>query len=1010
MPLKLIAGPPNSGRAGVVLDRFRAAAGRDPVLVVPTVDDVERFEEELTAGGAAVVGASVVTFKELFRQVALATDAPSGRALSRIQRRRLAREAASRVDLRLLAASSRRPGFPAALDDLISELEAALVDPVALAERAAEAGAYEREIAALYGAYLELLAETGRADEHTLAAEVTSALRTRPESWGDRPVFLYGFDDLTREQLELVFELARHAPVTVALPWEDRGVLTAARGALFAELRDVEGVRIEDLSPVAAFTSSSTLFELERRFGEPAPESEPIENDGGVALLASAGELAEVEAVGAEVARLLHDGCDPGQIAIVLRDPGSAGPLYGRVLSGYGIPVAVQAEIAAPRTVTGAGLTALLHAAVGRRSATDLLAYLRTPGVASPWRVDWLERELLRGRARTAEEALTAWGERGENGERRLPAVEKLRGAAGGAELLREAGRQARWIAESAIKGAGALASDARALELRAGAEIERALAELAELDLPASAEDAIAAISALQVPMWRGPTEGRVRVISPYRARARRVDHLFVCSLQDGDFPRRDTGGPLLSDESRAGLGLPPRKQAEIEDRYLFSVCLSRPKVRLWLSWRSADDEGGATARSPFVDEARELLAPALPPDTDERDAALLAEAGGRALRDSVFRPGSAPSELELARAEAVAGVAAAKVPEQVRYRIARRLERARLNTAADRLRPGPLSVEPVLSRMQAQELFGPSTLEYYAECPYRWFVVHELEPQSIGPEDEPLTSGQVAHKVLERLYAEPPPTGGRPTPESLADWQGRARELIEEIGPARLPRERADTGAALRRVEGLVLAFLADEARTPTAFTPAPELAEARFGFEDAEKGPLPLGSGGVHGQIDRIDLGPKGEALVQDYKSGANVDGGKGMLERGKLQLQLYLLAARELWGLDLAGGLYRPLGARNEDARRPKGLLRKELKDELAGLDPRPRDHLDDQAFEKALEDAGAKAAEIIASIQRGDVGRRPIGGACPRYCHFQPICRRERGIPEDEPASEDEGEE
>jgi ATP-dependent helicase/nuclease subunit B len=992
MPLNLIAGPPNSGRTGVVLDRFRATAGRDPVLVVPTVDDVERFEEELTAADEAVVGASVGTFKELFREVARSTDAPPGPALSRIQRRRLSREATSRAELRLLAASSRRPGFPAALDDLISELEAALIDPDALTERASAAGDYEREIAGLYAAYLQALEESGRHDEHTLAGEAISALRARPEAWGERPVFLYGFDDLTREQLELVFELARQAPVTVALPWEDRQVLTAARGALFAELRDVDGVTLEELSSVPRFTSSSTLFELERRFGEPDAEAEPIENDGGLALLASAGELAEVEAVGAEVARLLHEGCDPGQIAIVLRDPGSAGPLYGRVLSGYGIPVAVQAELAAPRTLTGAALVALLRAAVGRRTAGDLLAYLRTPGVASPWGVDWLERKMLRGRMRGADEALAAWTERDENGERRLPAVEKLRAAASGPELLREAGRQARWIAESAIKGEGALASDARALELRAGAEIERTLVELAELELPASHEDAIAAIDALEVPMWRGPTEGRVRVISPYRARARRVDHLFVCSLQDGDFPRRDTGGPLLSDDARA------------------AVCLSRPKVKLWLSWRSADDEGGATARSPYVDEVRELLAPRLPRDTEERDEALLAEAGGRGLADSVFQPGSAPSELELARAEAAAGATAPGVPDRVRSRIAARLELVRKVTVKGRLRPGPLELEPVLARMGAQHLFGPSTLESYAECPYRWFVNHELQPQSIGPEEEPLTSGQIAHKVLERLYAEPPPTGGRPTPETLADWQRRARELIEEVGPPKLPRERADTGAALRRVEGLVLAFLADEAQTPTPFTPDPELAEARFGFEDSAKGPLPVGTGGVHGQIDRIDLGPRGEALVQDYKSGAKVDGGKGMLERGKLQLQLYLLAARELWGLDLAGGLYRPLGARNEDARRPKGLLRKALQDELAGLDPRPRDHVDDEVFAEALGQAEEKAAEIIALIQHGDIGRRPIGGACPRYCHFQPICRRERGISEDEPASDEEAEE
>jgi superfamily I DNA/RNA helicase len=84
------------------------------------------------------------------------------------------------------------------------------------------------------------------------------------------------------------------------------------------------------------------LFELERRFGEPAEaEPEPIANDGGLALLASAGELAEAEAVGAEVARLLHDGVPAGEIAIVLRDPSGSGPLR-RVFSRFRIPVAVQ--------------------------------------------------------------------------------------------------------------------------------------------------------------------------------------------------------------------------------------------------------------------------------------------------------------------------------------------------------------------------------------------------------------------------------------------------------------------------------------------------------------------------------------------------------------------------------------------------------------------------------------------------------------------------------------------
>ena len=75
MPLNLIHGPPNSGRAGLVRPRFADALDRDPVLVVPTVDDVYRFERELCEDGAALGGA-VMTFGGLFRTVATAGGSP----------------------------------------------------------------------------------------------------------------------------------------------------------------------------------------------------------------------------------------------------------------------------------------------------------------------------------------------------------------------------------------------------------------------------------------------------------------------------------------------------------------------------------------------------------------------------------------------------------------------------------------------------------------------------------------------------------------------------------------------------------------------------------------------------------------------------------------------------------------------------------------------------------------------------------------------------------------------
>lgn len=1018
MTLSLIVGPPNSGRTGRVIDGFLAAIPRDPVLVVPTLDDTERFETELTGRIGAVIGATVCTYDRLFSLVAQATEAPSAPLLSPIQRTRVAREAVARAgDLKLLAASSRRAGFASALDELVADLQAARVDPATLASRAGEAGPYELEVARLYEAYCEVRDELGRADAHTLAAAAIATLAERPDAWGARPVFLYGFDDLTVEQLDLLRALMGAAEVTVALPWEDREVLASARGALFAELREVQGASVEHLEADPAFTESRSLFEVERRFGEPLEgRGDPVEPDGGIELLASAGELAEAEAVGGAIARLLDDGEPAGEIAVVLRQPDALGPLYRRVFARFGIPAAVQADLDVTRTLTGAGLIALLEAAVGAQRAEDVLAYLRTPGLDSQGRVDWFERRIRRGRLGGADEAIDDWNS-GET-RRELAEIQRLREATG-PDLLREAARQARWIAEGAQRGAGAVAAEDRSLELRAGAEIERALLELADLGLDVDPARLAATVRDLAVPLWRGPTEGRVRVISPYRARARRVRHLFLCSLQDGDFPRRDSGGPLLSDDARSALALRPRVKAEAEDRYLFALALSRPKRRLWLSWRLADDEGGAAARSPFVDEVRELLDPPLPEELEERDDALTAEAGGRGIAESVFAPDSAPSEDELARALAArvgtpGAASAGPTGEEgtepgVRERVAARLGAAAGVTTPERVQPGPLGLPAVLEQIASKDLFGPSTLEEFATCPYRWFVQHELNPQRIGPESDALTSGQVAHRVLEALYRARPGDSARPTPSTLDAWRARARELVEEIGTRDLPRERSATAATLRRTEGLVLAFVDDEAATDVAFEPEPELFEASFGLDRSDKGPFAISqTAGIHGQIDRIDLGPSGEALVQDYKSSSKVEGGKNMLDRGKFQLQLYLLAVRELWSRELAGGVYRPLGGTGN--RQPKGLLRKELIDDLGPLDPRPRDHLSDEDFEQALEAARDRAGEIATEIQAGDIGRRPINGKCPDYCGFQPICRRERGLPEEEPGIEEDGDE
>jgi ATP-dependent helicase/DNAse subunit B len=1004
MSLSLIVGPPNSGRAGRIRERFADAVGLGPVLVVPTRDDVERFERELCAGPGAVVGGAVCTFPWLFEDVARAAGADQDPTLTRAQRLALIRVAVRDTELRVLRASSGGPGFAPALDSLLGELQAAGVDPRTLTERASalDDSAYEIELARLYSAYCELRDGLGRGDRHSLGAAATAALLADPDSWDRRPVLLYGFDDLTPGELELLRALASATDVTVAVTYEDRAAL-AARAGLLGQLRDELGAGIdEELGPNPAYTDSPTLFHIERHLFEPRPD--PVEPDDGLVLLQAAGERSEAEHIGGQIARLLADGTPPDGIAVVLRRPERLGPLYDQVLSGLGVPAAVDARIPVSRTATGRGLLALLRGLFASRRADDLLTFLRTPDKVRPDQADWLERDVRRDRLNDFDDARAAWNVRVDWEPDELDELASAQPAA----LAGAVAGIARRIAERPYRRAAARPGRLAELELRAASEISTAVTEIAELGVLGEPQDLIETIEALAVPLWRGPTQGRVRVLSPYRARAHRVSHLFVASLQEGEFPSHSPGEPLLPDERRSALGLLPRRDPEDEERYLFYSCASRPTTCLHLSWRTTEEDGSAAPPSPFVDDVRDLLAAREP-------------AGGSRRRDIdmvVFAPGDAPTVPELTRALAAlgAGVDHARVLEELRVSdevAVPILER--LSVAGQRAStlPGPLEVPAVLAALGERELFGASTLEEYALCSYRWFVGHELRPQTLEPAPEPLTQGGILHQVLERLYREPPGADAMPRPADLDSWLARGHELVAEVAEERgLTLDDAFGRVARHRISALLDGFLASEAESDTVLRPDPELLEARFGAEEEDaRGPLPLDGFGLHGQIDRIDVAPGAErGLVEDYKLGAKVPGARKLEHEAKLQLQLYMLALRELWGIEPLGAVYRPLSARDPRERRPRGPLRGSERDGLLeGLDAVATDMLDDAELDEVVERARERAVEIVELTHQGQVDRDPLRDTCPRWCRFQPICRRERSaIPESSDSENGEG--
>ena len=1010
MPLKLIHGPPNSGRAGLVRRRFAAALDRDPILVVPNVDDVFAFERELCEAGAAL-GGSAMTFGALFRTVATVAGVPPGAELSPAQRLRTVTVA---VDARLarlgpLRRSASRPGFARAFERLLDELQGAGVEPEAVEASAAtlEGSAYLADIATLFAGYAEVRERLGRIDAHGIAREAIGLLHRDGSFWGDRPVFLYGLDDLTPNQFELVEALAALTEVTVALPFEEGNTALAARARLLAELRERIGVAEETRTEAEpANTESPLLFHLARGFGVGAAEI--FAPDESLLLLRSAGVRGEAEAIAAEVSKLVAGGTDPDQIAVALRDPARRGPAIAAALEANGVATALEAEVPAAGTAVGGALVALLEAAFGSGRAADLLRYLRGPSGFSPGRVDWLERALRRGRVQDAETALQLW--QGEGGEPPRDLV-RLREAAerSPAALAREAGRVAATMAARPLRdgGDGPAPGVGDGLELRAASAISGALEELAELGgmAPGPAELG-ATVAELDFRVWSGPVEGRVRIASPYRLRAGRFDHVFVASLQDGEFPRRDRGGdPFLAEAQRATLGLDPRRDSEAEERYLFGVCLSLPRRRLFLSHRDSDENGGAESRSPLLDDVRALLAPA--PDGTLPDPVEEGITRSRDLARVVSPLAEAPSENELARALAAHGagadaaglLGAVGVEAALRERLLARIAAARTAERASRA-PGPLTNPAAIGSLAAVRAYGGTTLEEFDLCSYRWFANHELDPQPLDPVPDPLIQGGLMHATLDRLYRERPGGDPLPRPGSLAAWTARGRVLLAAVAAERELGSHPAERAMARRVQRLLERFLAEEAERETGGF-EPWLLEATFGeHEESERPTLEIDGWGLHGAIDRVDRAPDGRGVVIDYKVAGAVTPREKFEERAKLQLPLYLLAAAEHWGVAPVGALYHPL--KGTSVRRPRGVVLEEAAGDLAGYDLYGNDVVDETGLEELLEDSRRRGGEIVARMRAGEIRRDPgprrgLRGhdVCPPFCDLAPICRRDR---------------
>src|SRR5215218_6881979 len=271
--LTLLSGPANAGKVALLLERYLGALERDPFLIVPHGSDVERIERELLAKRGALLSGDIGTFDDLFARIA--RDGGSARpVVTDAQRQLIIRTAVSATSLNGLGASSRFTGFADALGSTLAELESGLVEPADL----------RGDLSLLYSAYRAELDKLGLWDRDLLRRHAADRVAGELDAWSGRPVFAYGFEDLTGAQWALLEALAGRTEVTVSLPYEPNRAPFESLTRTSEDLSSLAAGRIEELPPRYGELAPPALAHLERELFVEQPRSGP-ELDGAVRFL-----------------------------------------------------------------------------------------------------------------------------------------------------------------------------------------------------------------------------------------------------------------------------------------------------------------------------------------------------------------------------------------------------------------------------------------------------------------------------------------------------------------------------------------------------------------------------------------------------------------------------------------------------------------------------------------------------------------------------------------------------
>jgi hypothetical protein len=885
-------------------------------------------------------------------------------------------------------------GFGPEHEDAVEERIDELVPVVPGAERARAAA-----LVRVAARGLEAARITGARPQAEYVRGAVEALeQLGPAALPSRRVVIHGFADLTGTAADLLTAVLRTVGATV--------LIDLVPDPSHPEREDVGNVFLDRLE--------TRLGGLEREIDQ------AVHGSPATGYVEAPDPEAEARRVAEDVRELLGSGVVPESIGVVARHLRTLGPALRRQMLRLGVPFS--------------GVDARVAGGAVRRRARRLADLLRRGADAE---LDlWLEnaertggaelalglRVLSLGRLRDLAE-LSA-------DDRRVARGVPLPLAAGVTEtasIRRSGGRLSAARVSEAVNGARAVLAVIASWPERAPVAAHRdALSRmLTALRWPEGADwvatirneiDDLAAeipseleldrdewISAVTARLDRigevaiGGAGGGVQILTVTEARGRTFEHLFLCGLNRGVFPRLAPEDPMLPDAVRARLAMdvlpemPVKARSADEERYLFAQLISAAP-RIELSWHQRAD-GRRLAPSPFV----ERMLPGGDGASVERVPAVWSPsaAGGGArpaYEHAVLATRADPESLGLAVGEGRSALPGTDWTVPPNRLAAARIEVVGAAEPDNGTVPGPWSgfVGPATA---PDDRIWVTHLEAVGTCPFRAFLERRLgvrplpDPHLGLPDPDSRLLGEVVHQVLERIVGGA--DGGAPS-----DYrEALEREPAGVVWPSssRLGVLIEDAARRVIYSEGLggfgLARLLAARARPVLAVAGEVEWngSTRRDDVLAAEvEGEVVLESGRTLSfRADRLDTGP----TATDYKTGKPMSTAKGAATREKhllkrvaggrlLQAMAYALAGPGGTGVGRYVALHPEIG---------------DLPDEVREVRAAADDGQLAEAFRTAV-DVIENAMDAGVAFPRVD---EPGGGAARHcaWCSVAEACRR-----------------